>query len=166
MPNVPAALTHIMPGMPAGGGWLAPAVLLLLAFGAAIDARSKRVPDQIIIVGVALTSVTQGFYVGWHYAGRHLLIAFAAGLTLYIINEIWFRLRKRDALGMGDAKWTMLAVDCFGPLPAFFAWVIGAWLALGWMLLARLAKRKIARVAFAPFLFIGLLAGLYWMYGR
>jgi hypothetical protein len=71
--------------------------------------------------------------------------------------------KKSDAFGMGDAKWTVLAVSCFGIVAGFLAWALGAWLALGWMGLMRLMKRPIARVYFAPFLFIGLCAGIYWL---
>src|SRR6185312_381625 len=90
-----------------------------------------------------------------------LIIAFLSGITLYFINEIWFRAAKADALGMGDAKWTVLAVACFGGPPAVAAWIVGAWLGIGWLGLAKLAHHPIKRVHFTPFLFIGLVIGIY-----
>ena len=80
---------------------------------------------------------------------------------------------------MGDAKWTALAIAAFGFKPALWAWVVGAWLGLSWLalqavfsLLRRLfdpsaqVRDFYERLHFAPFLFIGLLAGLYWNYLR
>jgi len=163
MPNVLTALVHTMPGMPPGSWWLAPVVFLLLAAAAAIDARSARVPDPIIFLGLFLTTATQGSSVDWPFAAHNLTIALAAGCVPYFVNLLWYRIKKRDALGMGDAKWTMLAVDCFGPLPTLIAWFLGAWLALGWMGLAKIRRRPAACVHFAPFLLIGLAAGIYWL---
>jgi prepilin signal peptidase PulO-like enzyme (type II secretory pathway) len=151
-----------MPGMPLAGGWLAPVILILLGAAAFIDARNGRIPDTVILVGLLLTSMVEGCLVNWPFAGRHLLAAFAAGMLLYGINEIWYRAKKNDAIGMGDAKWTMLAIDCFTLKPVLIAWGLGACLALLWMGLARVLKRRLARVYFAPFLWVGLLVGIYW----
>ena len=152
-----------MPGMPPECGWLAPAVLLMLGAAAAIDARTARVPDPLILGGILITTGVEGFAVDWSYAGQHLAMGFATGFLLYLINELYCRFMKRDAFGMGDAKWSVLTVSCFGPMTTFFAWVIGSWLALGWIGVMRLNKRKITRVHFAPFLFVGLCAGIYWL---
>lgn len=163
MSQIFAFFAQTMPGMPAASGWLAPITLLVLALAAVIDARTSRVPDPLVLGGIFFTTAAEGFSVEWPYAGQLLAMGFAAGFLLYLINEFYYRVMKRDAFGMGDAKWTVLAVSCFGPLPALIAWVLGAWLALGWMGALRLAKRPIGRVHFAPFLFIGLCAGIYWL---
>ena len=143
-------------------GWQ-PLIFIFLALTATIDARRGRVPDGLILGGFFFTIAIEGFSAGWPFAGQHLAMGFAAGLLLYLINEFWYRFMKRDAFGMGDAKWTMLAVSCFGPLPALIAWALGAWLALAWMGAMRMIKRPITRVHFAPFLLIGLCAGIYWL---
>ncbi len=152
-----------MPGMPASGWWLALLIFFMLAVASIIDARTGRVPDPIILAGLVFTTAIQGFFVTWPFAARHLAIALAAGFLPYLLNLFWYRLKKRDALGMGDAKWTMLAVDCFGPLPSVIAWFLGAWLALAWMALMKVAGRPKRHVHFAPFLLVGLMAGIYWM---
>jgi prepilin signal peptidase PulO-like enzyme (type II secretory pathway) len=152
-----------MPGMPPSSGWLAPAVFLLLGAASLIDARTARVPDPLIFLGLFMTTATQGLSVDWPFAAHRLTIALAAGFIPYLINLLWYRLKKRDALGMGDAKWTMLAVDCFGAAPVLVAWFMGAWLALGWMGGARILRRPVVRIHFAPFLLAGLLTGIYWL---
>jgi prepilin signal peptidase PulO-like enzyme (type II secretory pathway) len=164
MQNALAIFAQTIPGMPVAGGWLAPIVLLLLGSTAVIDARTARVPDPFIMGGLFCTIAAEGFSVDWPFAGQHLAIAFAFGFLLYLVNELWYRFMKCDAFGMGDAKWTVLAVSCFGPVAGLFAWVIGAWLALGWMAVMHVARRRpIERIHFAPFLFIGLCAGIYWL---
>jgi prepilin signal peptidase PulO-like enzyme (type II secretory pathway) len=112
-------------------------------------------------------------------AAEHLLTGLGAAIVLWGANQLYYMAVKRDAFGMGDAKWTALAVAAFGFKPALWAWVIGAWLGLGWMAVKKIhsfARKLVAAQAseensgdyihFAPFLFVGLLAGLYWYYLR
>jgi prepilin signal peptidase PulO-like enzyme (type II secretory pathway) len=148
---------------PAELWWLAPVTLIILGAAAAIDAFKGRVPDPLIFFGLLIATAARGFIIDWPIAARHLMIGFAAGFFLYGINLIWYRFKKHDAIGMGDAKWTMLAVACFGIAPSAIGWVLGAWLALLWMGALKLMRKSIARVHFAPFLFAGLLAGIYWL---
>ena len=163
MLNVFSFLAQTTPGMPADNGWLALTAVILLSATAVIDAYTGRVPDVLILPGLLLVTAIEGFCIDWVFAGQHLAMALAAGFLLYFVNEAWRYFTKHDAFGLGDAKWTMLAVSCFGPLPGFIAWALGAWLGLGWMGIIRLCRKPIARVHFAPFLLIGLLAGIYWL---
>jgi prepilin signal peptidase PulO-like enzyme (type II secretory pathway) len=163
MLSIPAIFAHMMPGMPPEAWALAPLILALLTVTAVTDARAGRVPDPIILAGLFFTLAAQGGFVGWPFAGRHLLIALVAGVLLYLVNEGWYRLKKSDAFGMGDSKWTVLAVACFGMAPAAIAWAVGAWLGLIWIGISRLLRRPVQRIHFAPFLFVGLLAGIYWV---
>lgn len=152
-----------MPGMPPESWWLAPVVLFLLGTLAMVDAFTARVPDPIVLPSLLFVTGVQGFYMGFPWAGMQLLTAFAAGFVIYLANEAWFRVTRRDALGMGDAKWTVLAVSCFGILAPGIAWGVGAWLGLAWLGIARLARHPIRRVHFAPFLFVGLIAGIWFL---
>ncbi|HUY68787.1 MAG TPA: prepilin peptidase [Alphaproteobacteria bacterium] len=156
-------LAHTMQGAPPAMGWLAPAVLAMLFAAAAIDAFTARIPDPLIFFGLLLTTAAQGFQADWPVAARHLLIGFAAGVLVAGLNHLWYRFKKHDALGMGDAKWTMLAAACFGPLPAAVAWGLGAWLGLAWIGFLKLLRKPATRVHFAPFLFVGLVVGIYWL---
>lgn len=152
-----------MPAMPSEAWWLAIVVFLILGVAAVRDAFTGRVPDPLVFFGLLLTVAAQGFLVSWPFASRRLTLGLLALFAIWLVNQLWYRMKKRDALGMGDAKWTLLAVSCFGPEIGAFAWLLGAWLALFWMGALRVLKRPIAHVHFAPFLFVALTAGIYWL---
>jgi len=164
--NLLTFFANTMPGMPQAAAWLAPLILVLLGVSAAIDAYKGKIPDPIILTGLLITVVVEGVYAGWPFAGKHVLGAFAAGIFIYGVNEIWYHFKKSDAIGMGDAKWTALAVACFMPKPVAIAWGLGACLALLWMGTVRAFGRKMIRVYFAPFLWLGLVAGFCWLHIR
>ncbi|MDX2027872.1 MAG: prepilin peptidase [Alphaproteobacteria bacterium] len=149
--------------LPPEAWWVPALVFLILVAAAAIDAIKAIVPDALIFVGLLALTALQGLYVSWPFAGEHLRLAVIAGLSLWAINHLWFLAFKHDALGMGDAKWTMLAIACFGLSPVVFAWGFGACLAVLWMGSLSLVRYKITRVYFAPFLLLGLMAGIYWL---
>ena len=154
-------LIHMAPGMPTGGWVITACILGALGLAALIDIFTGRIPDILIFFALAIVVGTQGMFGTWNLAAFHLAEALIAGFIIWIANEIWYRILRQDALGMGDAKWTILAVACFGLLPALFAWGLGAVLAVIFILAADIAQRKIARVTFAPFLFTGLCVGIY-----
>ncbi len=153
--------------LPAEAWWLPGILLLILGSGAAYDAVRGRVPDGIILAGSVVALGTLGLYADWPEASHHLLWGLGASLLIWGVNQLYYRFLKHDAIGMGDAKWTLLAVIGFGWMPAAFAWIVGAWLGALWLtgawLFAKARGRKNfrARVHFTPFLFLGLLAGLY-----
>src|SRR5271156_3617780 len=119
--NFFAAIAHTMPHMPESGWWLAPVVLFLLGTLSVIDAMTAKVPDPLVLPSLIFITLVQGLFVDWGFAGLQLLYAFGVAFGLYVLNEIWFRATQHDGFGMGDAKWTMLAVACFGIVPAVFA---------------------------------------------
>ena len=151
--------------LPPDAWWLPGLVLLVLGLSATIDALTGTIPDWIIFLGISAVVLAQGIYMDWPFAAAHLRLAIAAGFGLWFLNELWQRTFKNDAYGMGDAKWTVLAVSCFGFQPALFAWGAAACLAVAWIGVLRLARPKAEteNVYFGPFLFIGLLIGLYWL---
>jgi prepilin signal peptidase PulO-like enzyme (type II secretory pathway) len=156
-------LVHVAPGMPPDYWWVTGGVLAILAMTATIDAFTAYIPDLMIFLGLFAVTSTQGFFVSWDVAAYHFTQAVMAGLLIWGINFAWYDVMRYDALGMGDAKWTMLAVACFGVEPAIVAWGVGAIFAVGFISMAYLAYYKLGRVTFAPFLFMGLCAGLYWI---
>ncbi|MDE2028968.1 MAG: hypothetical protein KGI97_00220 [Alphaproteobacteria bacterium] len=157
------ALAHAAPAMPHALWPVTAFVLFVLAVTAAIDARRHIVPDNWIFLGFVILTGALGFYGSWDMAAHHLRIGIEAGLVVWAVNFIWFLIFARDALGMGDGKWTALAVSCFGVVPAVFAWGAGACLGVLSLTGKFIARRPAQRVAFAPFLFVGLIAGLYWL---
>jgi prepilin signal peptidase PulO-like enzyme (type II secretory pathway) len=178
--QVPQILARLALALPVEAWWLPVPVLLLLGFAALYDALEGYVPDPLVLAGILIVTAAQGFYADWPSAAQHLLTGLAAAMALWGVNQLYYLAAKRDALGMGDAKWTVLAVAAFGIKPALWAWVIGAWLGLGWMAIKKVHSiaRKLAGapsnggdphddyIHFAPFLFLGLLVGLYWNYLR
>ncbi len=97
-------------------------------------------------------------------------------------NPIYYYAFKRDAYGMGDVKWTLLAIATFSINPRLSHGAGGVWLGLLWLGrqswcvgrggcmrgIPEKANLSVIRprdhVHFAPFLFAGLLAGLYVCY--
>jgi prepilin signal peptidase PulO-like enzyme (type II secretory pathway) len=161
--TVRAGLIHMAPGMPPSCWVITAFILGALALAALIDIFAEIVPDALIFLGLLTVIGTQGVFGAWDLAAYHMFQAVVAGMLIWSINAIWYRLFRHDALGMGDAKWTMLAVACFGVMPSVIAWGVGSVLAIVFIGVLRLSRRKAARVTFVPFLFIGLCAGLYLM---
>ncbi len=151
------------PGMPPAYWWVAAGVLGILALSATIDAFTEIVPDVFILLGLIGIFIAQTLYSSWESAAWHFRYALAAGFFIWAVNTLWYRHFRYDALGMGDAKWTMLAVACFGVTPCVYAWGVGAILASLYIGFARLLRYQVSQITFAPFLFIGLCAGLYWL---
>jgi prepilin signal peptidase PulO-like enzyme (type II secretory pathway) len=150
-------------GVPAEIWWFPACVLLVLAATAAIDTFTARIPDLMILPGIIATVMLAGQYVSWTFALHNFAYGVASYFLVWFLNFLWYLAFKRDALGLGDAKWTMMAVSAFGILPVAVAWGIGAWLALVWIFMAKVFRRPIPYVHFAPFLFAGLVGGLWWV---
>ena len=156
-------LIHSTPDLPAEAWWLPGTIIVLLGIASAIDAFKAIVPYQVIVIGLFITIAALGFDVSWPYSARQLAWGIGSAVALWAINELWFQFFAHEAIGMGDAKWTLLAVTCFGIMPVLFAWGFGACIAVLWLGVLFVTKHKSKHVHFAPFLFIGLLAGLYWL---
>ena len=154
-------LIHVAPGMPPETWWMTACVLFILALAATIDAFTAIIPEALIFLGLFAITVVQGIFASWEIAGQHLREAVAAGFLIWGINHAWYYKFRYDALGMGDAKWTMLAVACFGAEAALVAWGIGSVLATIFIGVFRLFNYRITQVTFSPFLFIGLSVALY-----
>jgi prepilin signal peptidase PulO-like enzyme (type II secretory pathway) len=143
--------------------WLGFVVLVILAGTAWHDARTGKVPDLPLLMGGLLVALGQYWYGSWQNMLQQVGLGALAALVLWAINEAYYRLKKRDAFGMGDAKWTALGVQAFGVAALGWSWVLGAWLALLWMGLAKIFGHRLGRVYFAPFLAIGLILILFFL---
>jgi leader peptidase (prepilin peptidase)/N-methyltransferase len=88
--------------------------------------------------------------------GRLLAICAAAGIVL-LIRYIYQLLRKREGLGLGDAKLVAMIAAFLGFWPAIFALFAGAVLcsAFAVVLLARGKASAVTRLPFGSFLAIG-----------
>ena len=155
-------MLHAAPHMPVDIYWVPPLVFLLLFIASIVDAFTGRVPDVIIFLGSFIVTGAIGLVESWPAAAVNLGYGIAAGFIIWMLNEVWFVMRKEDAIGMGDAKWTLLAALCFGWQALVVAWGAGALIAICWMYGARAVGRKISHVHFAPFLLVGLVVGIWW----
>ncbi|MBY0226281.1 MAG: A24 family peptidase [Hyphomicrobium sp.] len=152
----PLALADIAPGC-----FLA-ALLIALS---AIDLRSYRLPDYLTLpLGAA--GVAAAHWLGWETGMARLLAAVIAFLSLLLVRAVYFQVRGRHGLGLGDAKlfaaiaaWT--GVD---GLAAILLYASGLAL-LAAIYLAATGRHVSAHTAlpFGPFLGVG--GWLVWLYG-
>jgi hypothetical protein len=142
--------------VPAAIAWLA---VMALIYTAIVDARTGLVPPlPLAIATLALmASLIDG---GAARAISTPLYALLAYGIVWAVNEIHFKLTGRDALGLGDGHWSLVAVLAYGPLAVAMAWGIGAWLALGWLGARRMAGKPAGHVYFVPFILLGLIVVL------
>lgn len=150
-----------LPDMPPDAWWVAAVILLVLGAVAIVDLFKGIIPDAPMFFAVIGVVAAEGIYKDWPFSAHQLTWGIVAALIVWGINELWFRAFKHDALGMGDAKWSLLAVTCFGGLPVLFAWGVGAVLGCVWMGVLKIFRRSTAHVHFAPFLFVGLIIGIW-----
>jgi leader peptidase (prepilin peptidase) / N-methyltransferase len=120
------------------------AILLTIA---AIDVKSRRIPNRIVLPSTAIVLAAQILFVPGH-AVECALATLLAGLALLIPNLI-----SSSWIGMGDVKLAML-------LGATLGWAVFGALEIAFIavlpvaLLARLRTRS-ASLPFAPFMAFG-----------
>jgi leader peptidase (prepilin peptidase) / N-methyltransferase len=139
-------------------GW----TLLALAL---LDHRHLILPDI-----VTLPLIPLGLAVAWIAAADALLphaLAAALGFAAFAaIAWLYRRLRRREGLGMGDAKLLAAAGAWVGPLGLPGVVLLGAATALAVALARGIARgrlRAVDHVPFGPYLAFGL--WLVWLYG-
>jgi hypothetical protein len=140
--------------------WAPAAVYFILLGVAAWDARTGIIPNIPLALGAVIITCARFMAEGWKPALIYALQGLAACVIVWAANEIWYRLFKKDAIGMGDAKWTAVAIMAFGVVPVLFAWFAGAWVALAWIGVSWAVGQRIRKVYYAPFLFCGLTLGI------
>lgn len=145
--------------------WLAFGIYLILFATAAWDARTGIVPNAPLFIGAAAWLLALYMTTGWKSVGIAAAWGAGAWFVIWALNELWFRFFGKDAVGMGDAKWTALAIMVFSGFPALAAWFAGAWISIFWIAGSYFLRRPIRKVYFAPFLFCGLTLGLLVMRG-
>jgi prepilin signal peptidase PulO-like enzyme (type II secretory pathway) len=151
------------PLLPQAVWWLTALVFFLLTLTALVDAVTSTVPEGLIFIGMFSVAVVQAVNVSLAFAATHFLWGCGAICVVWFVNMLWREAFKEDAIGMGDATWTGLAVACFGFPPVLWAWGIGAWLGLFWLGAGRAVGLVYDRLYFAPFLLIGLITALWLM---
>jgi leader peptidase (prepilin peptidase)/N-methyltransferase len=107
---------------------LGTAVLSFLLLGLAVmDAETMRLPDAFTLPGIVLGVVYSGAICG-HWARCAVLsigwAASFAGILLAIAGIYWL-LRRRSGMGIGDAKLIAMIAAWLGPTPAVLVLVLG-----------------------------------------
>lgn len=167
MEQVRAFFVQIAATLPEHSMWVSVLILAILGGTAAYDAWTGRIPDQAIFGGIIVSLLWNGFERGWEHAAHMLAVGLVFGFAIYALNQLYFLISRRDAIGMGDAKWSALAAMNFGWKIVAMAWVVGAWLGLAYLamvtLFLKMRKKgqKLSYIHFAPFLFTGLLVVLW-----
>jgi leader peptidase (prepilin peptidase)/N-methyltransferase len=114
---------------PEGGGAI---VLSFFLLGLAVmDAETLRLPDAFTLPGLALgilfafaKPVTAMSY-RLENAGLAILWAFVAAAVLLMICGLYFLLRRRVGLGLGDVKLIALIAAWLGPAPTLLTLILG-----------------------------------------
>ena len=131
----------------------AAAVFLLLGL-AMVDAASFLLPDAFTLGGLILAIVLKGLQP--HLADRaHVVVetivaSAAATIPLLIIRWLYFAVRKREGLGMGDIKLLAMMAAFFG-LPLAFLACFLAILAAAIFSLVQLFRAKLQTTEKIPF---------------
>ncbi|MFP5230283.1 MAG: prepilin peptidase [Acidobacteriota bacterium] len=115
---------------PTGAGL---AVLCFLLLGLAVmDAETMRLPDSFTLPGLALGILYAALRPADNpmgrlaHAGAALLWAALAALFLFLIRWLYFVLRHKQGLGMGDVKLLAMIAAWLGRAPAILTLLLGA----------------------------------------
>ena len=125
-----------------------------LAAIAVIDFRTHRIPDAISLPLVA-AGLTWAFSFGDRPWPAHLIGALVGYASFAGFGALYFRLRGREGLGLGDAKLFAAAGAWLGWQKLPFVLLVGS---LGGLLYALLTRRNHARarLAFGPWMALAI----------
>lgn len=128
----------------------------MLAAIAVIDLRTLRIPDALSLPLIAMGVIWGGWFEDANGAA-HLLGACAGYASLAGFGALYFRLRGREGLGLGDAK-------LFAAAGAWLGWqalpLVLTLAAAGGLAFALATRRaRDARMAFGPWLALGVWLG-------
>ncbi|MBB6143894.1 leader peptidase (prepilin peptidase)/N-methyltransferase [Silvibacterium bohemicum] len=116
---------------------VAMAILCFLVLGLAVmDAETMLLPDAFTLPGIFLGILWEaaGTVNGWpdrlHAAGMSLLWAAAAAGLILLIRTVYWLVRRREGMGLGDAKFFAMLAAWLGAADAllilFLAVILGA----------------------------------------
>ncbi len=139
------------------------AVFCFLALGlAAMDAETMLLPNAFTLPGIALGVIYSGAICdgGWlghlSCAGVALGWAAAAAAVILAICGLYWLVRRREGMGLGDAKLFAMIAAWLGPVNAalslFVAVVAGAVYGIFWVSLHKGARGSAARIPLGSFL--------------
>ena len=127
---------------------------LLLVVASAIDLRTRRLPDWLILPLVAIGPAVTTIFSPADLL-PNILAALIGFLAFWLIARLYHSLRGYDGLGLGDAKLLAAAGAWLGPLYLAPVVFVSAILAIGAALILRLLGREVSlqtTLPFGPFL--------------
>jgi len=143
-------------------------MLIVISF---IDIDYYIIPDVISLPGCVLGlifGVVNQFtgVLGWPFASGmvdSLLGLVFGGGVLWAIAEGYYRIRKREGLGLGDVKLLALTGAFFGLPGALYTMFIGSLLGsvIGILLILASGKRMTYQLPFGPYLALGTLVYIF-----
>lgn len=96
------------------------ALLCFILFGLAVmDAETMLLPDAFTLPGILIGVIFSGLTGGWRAAGLSAACAVGAAALILLIRGAYWMVRRREGMGLGDAK-----------LFALIAAWLGAWQSL------------------------------------
>ncbi|MEA3355291.1 MAG: prepilin peptidase [Patescibacteria group bacterium] len=127
---------------------------------AVYDIKHMLIPDQVLLPLIGAAFLRLFFSNQW----RVLIVALGSSLFLYSIAWLSKKLMKKEAMGFGDVKLAFLMGLVLGwPLiivSYFIAFLTGA--GVGVILILIGNKKLKSKIAFGPFLLLGMLISKLW----
>jgi leader peptidase (prepilin peptidase) / N-methyltransferase len=91
------------------------AVFCFLLLGLAVmDAETMLLPDAFTLPGILLGVIFTGLTKGWPVAGMAIAYALTAAMLILLIRGAYWLVRRREGMGLGDAKLLALIAAWLG----------------------------------------------------
>jgi leader peptidase (prepilin peptidase) / N-methyltransferase len=130
---------------------------------ARIDLRHGIIPDWLNLAIATIGLARAGILDGWPMALSAAAEGILTGAIVWLLRWLYFRLRQRQGLGLGDVKLLAAAAIWVGIAGVPMLLLIASLTALAAAGVLHLACEKLTRqsaLPFGPFLALGLLATL------
>jgi len=145
------------------------ALLCLVALGCAclllawIDFRAGIIPDWLNL-GIGILGLIRAASIGgWPLVAETVVEAMLVGIVIWLLRWIYFRLRNRQGLGLGDVKLLAVSTLWVGVDGIPLQLLAAALTALAAALVLHVAGTKMTRhtaLPFGPFLAFGLMVAI------
>ncbi len=147
------------------------AVFSFLLLGLAVmDAETMRLPDSFTVPGILLgilwrgTLHTAALLIHLQNAAFALLWAICAALIIVLIRWLYYAVRRREGMGLGDAKLLAMIAAWLGPMLTGLTFVLGTFAAAVFGIALAARSRRTAdptKLAFGSFLCAAALYALF-----
>jgi leader peptidase (prepilin peptidase)/N-methyltransferase len=141
-------------------------VVISLVILAWIDLKTFQLPDAITISLSAYGLIANSLFgLGWTDTSSALIGCMSGYLSLYLINQVYLRIKKIHGVGMGDAKLLAGLGACFGwqSLPYILMIASTTGLLGGYIWLKVHQQNSSHAFPFGPFIALGGIITLIWL---